>query len=277
MGLFDREGSQAVTKIPSSFQPALTKVSFSLRAPLGPAGGPTGREGTVEAQGGAVQVVASLMCADLTALGAAVRALEAAGVDGFHVDIMDGVFVPNIVLGPPVVAALRPLTTRPFEAHLMVRDPRPLLPALAEAGCELCLVHAEARGPLRRAVEAVRAAGMAAGVALNPETPPGLVEPVLDLVSRVLVMTVRPGFAGRPMVPGAARRVAAVAALLRRTGSAALVEVDGNVNPRTVGPLVAAGARVLVGGSTGLFLPDQPLAVSLARLRAAAARALAGG
>jgi len=218
----------------------------------------------------AVKVVASIMCADLGNLAGAVGALDRAGIDGFHVDIMDGVFAPNIVMGPPFVAALRPLTRLPFEAHLMVRDPMPLIPALADGGCDVCLVHAESAVDLAAAVDAVVRAGMRAGVAINPTTPVSRLAPVVSALAQVVVMAVEPGFAGRPMVPGTAERVAQAAEVLRSTGAPVPIEVDGNINPRTVPPLVAAGARILVGGSTGLFLRDVPFGTALARLRAAA-------
>ncbi len=217
-----------------------------------------------------VKVMASIMCADLGNLAAAVRALGRAGIDGFHVDIMDGVFVPNIVMGPAFVAALRPVTELPFEAHLMMQDPMPLITALADGGCDICLVHAESAPELATMVDAVTTAGMRAGVAINPTTPVSWLTPVLSALSQVVVMAVQPGFAGQPMLPGTAGRVAQVAALLRSSGTPLPIEVDGNINPRTVPPLVAAGARILVGGSTGLFLRDVSFETALARLRAAA-------
>lgn len=219
-----------------------------------------------------VKIMASMMCADLGALAEGIRVLEAAGVDGFHFDIMDGSFVPNIVMGPAFLAALRPVTRLPFEAHLMVWDPLVLLPALAEAGCDLCLIHGESRVPLPDAIEAVVRAGMQAGVAITPSTAPAAIASVLPHVRRVVVMTVEPGFAGHPILPGAQARVEQTAALLRAAGARAEVEVDGNVNPGTVPSLVRAGATVLVGGSSGLFVPGLPFEDAVLRLRAAAAQ-----
>ncbi len=217
-----------------------------------------------------IRIVASLMCADPAALPQEVKALEAAGIDGLHFDIMDGRFVPTTALDPEILAALRPLTRIPFEAHLMVRDPFPLLGRLADGGCDVCLVHAESAGDLAATVSAARAAGMEVGVALNPATPPSRLARVLPGLDRVLVMTVEPGFAGQPMVAGAAAKVAATATYASAAESGAVIEADGNINPATVGPLVRAGARVLVGGSSGLFVPGVPRAAALSRLRAAA-------
>lgn len=211
-----------------------------------------------------------MMCADPDMLPREVVSLAAAGIDGLHFDIMDGRFVSNTALDVDTLAALRPLTDVSFEAHLMVQNPVPLLRPLAAAGCDLCLVHAESEGDPRATVAAVRAAGMRVGIALNPATPPNTLEPLLPDLDRVLVMTVEPGFAGRPMVEGAAAKVAAVAGRVAVAESQALIEVDGNINPVTVRPLVRASARVLVGGSTGLFLPGVPRSAAISRLRAAA-------
>lgn len=217
-----------------------------------------------------IRIVASLMCADPAALPQEVQVLEAAGIDGLHFDIMDGRFVPNTALDPEILVSLRPLTRISFEAHLMVRDPLPLLGRLADGGCDVCLVHAESEGDLAATVAAARAAGMEVGVALNPGTPPSCLDPVLPSLDRVLIMTVEPGFAGQPMVEGAAAKVAAAAAHASAAESRAVIEADGNINPATVGPLVRAGARVLVGGSSGLFVLGAPRAAALSRLRAAA-------
>jgi len=211
-----------------------------------------------------------MMCADLAALGSETRALVAAGINGFHFDIMDGRFVPNLALSPDHLAALRPLTTLPFDAHLMVCDPVPLVARLADTRCNVCTIHIESAGDPVRAIEAIRAHGMRVGLALSPSTSLARLAGVLPLVDHVLVMTVRPGFAGQAMISDAGPRVHAVAELIRASGRPAALAVDGNVSPETVGRLVRAGAGVLVGGSSGLFLPGVSRADALARLRRAA-------
>lgn len=224
-----------------------------------------------------LKVVASLMCADLAFLAREVAALERAGIDGFHFDIMDGIFVPNLALSPMFLGALRPLTRLPFEAHLMVRFPQPFLDALAQAGCDICIVHLESEGRISETLAAIHYAGLRAGIAINPTTPLAGLKDALGDVDHVLVMTVPPGFAGQGIISGAAERVAGVARLLSEAAPQSTIHVDGSVNTRTVGPLVQAGARVLVGGSTGLFSQGGTFEDALAALRAAAAVGLRGG
>lgn len=213
-----------------------------------------------------ISIAPSVLPADFSKLGDECAALEAAGVDRIQWDVMDGVFVPNLTFGPDVVAACRPHCTVPFEAHLMVVDPDPMLPRWVEAGCELLIVHAESVRHLHRTLGAVRDAGAAAGVALNPATPVAAVEHVLDLVDLVLVMTVNPGFGGQAYIATMEPKVREVRRLLDERGLDVDVEVDGGIAPDTVAGAARAGANVLVAGSA-LYRDPEGLAHAVADLR----------
>jgi ribulose-phosphate 3-epimerase len=175
--------------------------------------------------------------------------LEAAGADRIQWDIMDGSFVPNLTVGPDVVAACRSHTTLPFEAHLMVRDPDPMLERWIDAGCRLLIIHAESALHLHRTLGRVNELGAGAGVALNPATPVRAVEHVLDLVELVLVMTVNPGFGGQDYLASMEPKVAEARELVLESGLDIDVEVDGGIGPTTVQSAARAGANVLVAGS----------------------------
>jgi ribulose-phosphate 3-epimerase len=216
-----------------------------------------------------ISIAPSVLPADFSRLGDECAALEAAGVDRIQWDVMDGVFVPNLTFGPDVVAACRPHCTVPFEAHLMVVDPDPMLPRWVEAGCELLIVHAESVRHLHRTLGAVRDAGASAGVALNPATPVAAVEHVLDLVDLVLVMTVNPGFGGQAYIATMEAKVREVRRLLDDRGLDVDVEVDGGIGPDTVAGAAAAGANVLVAGSA-LYRDPEGLGHAVAELRARA-------
>jgi ribulose-phosphate 3-epimerase len=220
-----------------------------------------------------IAIVPSVLPADFARLGEECANLEKAGVDRIQWDVMDGVFVPNLTVGPDVVAACRPHCTVPFEAHLMVVDPDPTFPRWVEAGCELLIVHAESVGHLHRTLGRVREAGASVGVALNPATPPAAIEHVLDLVDMVLVMTVNPGFGGQAYLGSMERKVAELRRMLDDRDLDVDIEVDGGIGPDTVAGAVAAGANLLVAGSS-LFRDPEGLehAVSDLRARAEGAR-----
>lgn len=219
-----------------------------------------------------IAIVPSVLPADFARLGDEVAALEAAGADRLQWDIMDGVFVPNLTVGPDVVAAARRHTRLPFEAHLMVVEPDHLLPRWVEAGCELVIVHAEACRHLHRTLLRIRELGAAAGVALNPATPVDAVRHVVDLVDLVLVMTVNPGFGGQEYLASMEPKVREVRSLVDGHGRSIGVEVDGGISARTIAGCAAAGADAFVAG-TALYRHPEGLDAAVAELRAAAGRA----
>ena len=218
----------------------------------------------------------SVLPCDFSKLGAEVEALDAAGVDLFQWDVMDGQFVPNLTFGPDVIASARQYTTKPFEAHLMVLTPDVLAARYVEAGCSRLIVHAEACPHLHRTLGNINSMGANAAVALNPHTPISAIEHVLDLVDMVLVMTVNPGFGGQSYIASMEPKIRELKALLERRGLADQVniEVDGGIGPSTIEGAAAAGANVLIAG-TALFRYSEGLkfAVSDLRAKATAARA----
>lgn len=221
----------------------------------------------------AISIIPSVLPADFARLGEECAALEKAGVDRIQWDVMDGVFVPNLTFGPDVVAACRPYASVPFEAHLMVLDPDPMVPRWIEAGCELLIIHAESVRHLHRSLHGVREAGASPGVALNPATPVTAVEHVLDLVDMVLVMTVNPGFGGQAYIPTMEHKVAELRRLVDERGLDVDIEVDGGIGPDTIAGAAAAGANLLVAGSSLYRDPDGlEHAVADLRARAEAAR-----
>lgn len=198
-----------------------------------------------------IKIAPSVLPADFARLGDEVAALEEAGVDLVQWDVMDGRFVPNLTFGPDVIAAARPHSSLPFEAHLMVEDPDAMASRYVDAGCTRLIVHAEACPHLHRTLEHVASLGATAGVALNPATPASAVAHVLDLVDLVLVMTVNPGFGGQAYITTMEAKIAEVAAMLAAADRDAAVdlEVDGGIGPDTVASAARAGANVLVAGS----------------------------
>ena len=218
-----------------------------------------------------IQIVPSVLPCDFARLGAEIEALDAAGVDHFQWDVMDGQFVPNLTFGPDVIAAARKHTTKPFEAHLMVLTPDVLAARYVEAGCSRLIVHVEACPHLHRTLGNIASMGANAAVALNPHTPISEVENVLDLVDMVLVMTVNPGFGGQSYIASMEPKIAELRSLIERRGLSDRVniEVDGGIGPNTIEGAVAAGANVLIAG-TALFRYSEGLEFAVSDLRAKA-------
>lgn len=218
---------------------------------------------------GSISISASLLPADASRLGSECRALQQAGADRVHWDIMDGVFVPNLTYGPNVVASCRSHVDLPFEAHLMVVEPDELAPRYAAAGCDTILIHVEACPHLHRSLAAIRDLGARPGVVLNPHTPAAAISEVLDLVDEILVMTVNPGFGGQRYIAEMEPKIRKIRSMIAGTGRAIDLEVDGGIGPETIAAVVRAGADVVVAGSAVFEHPDG-IAAAIAELRTCA-------
>jgi ribulose-phosphate 3-epimerase len=197
-----------------------------------------------------VRIAASILSADFARLGAEIAAAERGGADLIHVDIMDGHFVPNLTMGPPVVRSISKVARVPLDVHLMIEEPDRYLDAFVQAGASMISVHVEILPHLHRTIHAIKDLGAKAGVAINPSTPVGALEEIAAALDHVLVMSVNPGFGGQTFIPRSESKIRAIRALLDREGSHAPIEVDGGVDRTNAARLVDAGATILVAGNS---------------------------
>jgi ribulose-phosphate 3-epimerase len=212
-----------------------------------------------------VRLAPSILSADFAHLARDISAAEAGGADLIHVDVMDGHFVPNITVGPPVVRAVRRVTALPLDVHLMIEDPDRYIDAFVDAGAAMLSVHVEVLPHLHRTLAAIRQAGAKAGVVLNPSTPVVAIEEVAANLDFVLVMSVNPGFGGQTFIPASLDKIRRVRALLDRAGNQAPVEVDGGIDCTTAPGVVEAGAEILVAGQAVFGEPDPAAAIRAMR------------
>ncbi|MBN2471461.1 MAG: ribulose-phosphate 3-epimerase [Anaerolineae bacterium] len=219
-----------------------------------------------------IKIAPSILSADFTRLGEHVREAAAAGADVIHIDVMDGRFVPNITMGPLVVRAVRQVTDLPLDVHLMIVEPERYLEAFAEAGADTLTVQVEASPHLHRTLQVIRGLGVRASVALNPHTPPVMIEHVYEMLDQVLVMTVNPGFGGQEFIPAMLEKIREVRRQVSARGLPVDIQVDGGIAPDTVGQVVQAGANVLVAGNA-IFGAPEGVAAAIRALREGAQRA----
>lgn len=218
-----------------------------------------------------LRIAPSILSADFSRLGDEVRAIEAAGADWIHVDVMDGHFVPNITIGPMVVKALRPHTRLPLDVHLMISPVDHFLEAFAEAGADIITLHPEAGPHIHRSVQRVKALGKLAGVSLNPGTPAKMLDYLIDTVDLVLVMSVNPGFGGQSFIESQLKKISAIRKMIDATGRDVRLQVDGGVDAGNIGRIYAAGADVVVAGTATFRGGPERYADNISGLRTGAA------
>ncbi|MEO0695172.1 MAG: ribulose-phosphate 3-epimerase [Pseudomonadota bacterium] len=217
-----------------------------------------------------VLISPSILSADFSRLGDEIDAIDRGGADMIHVDVMDGHFVPNLTIGPVVLKSLKKTSSKPFDVHLMISPVDPYIDAFADAGADILTVHPEAGPHLHRTLQSIKARGIKAGVALNPASPASLIEPVIDDIDLILVMSVNPGFGGQSFIPSQLRKIEALRAMIDRSGREIILEVDGGVNAATAPQVIAAGATALVAGSAVFKGSAKDYADNIAALRVGA-------